>query len=168
MGLAGDLFAIRFRERRCLHLYEDRGRGMKEWQEKEKARAVKLRKKGWSFDRIAKALGRTEMSVRAFIIRENRSPEEKRRQQDQENECRKRNRREGRIRSDYIKTGKVHFNYAKPAERPTPEMMSDRDVRACLPRRDLTAVLLGDPPIGLSALDRPSQRKRPITLASHA
>jgi len=37
--------------------------------------------------------------------------------------------------------------------RPTSEMMRDRDMRAALPHRDLTGILCGDPPIGLSALE---------------
>lgn len=36
---------------------------------------------------------------------------------------------------------------------PTPEMIEDRNVRALLPCRDLTAALFGDPPVGLSALE---------------
>lgn len=36
---------------------------------------------------------------------------------------------------------------------PTPEMIEDRNVRALLPHRDLTAAFCGDPKIGQSALD---------------
>jgi IS30 family transposase len=43
---------------------------------------------------------------------------------------------------------------AEPAlYRPTPEMIRDRDVRAMLPHRDLTAAMFGDPKIGMSALE---------------
>lgn len=37
--------------------------------------------------------------------------------------------------------------------RPTPEMIRDRDIRALMPHRDLTAILCGDPPVGMSALE---------------
>jgi len=40
-----------------------------------------------------------------------------------------------------------------PIGRPTPEMLRDRDARAMLPCRDLTAAMFGDPPVGLSALE---------------
>lgn len=40
-----------------------------------------------------------------------------------------------------------------PIYRPTPEMLHDRDVRSMLPHRDLTGAFLGDPPVGLSALE---------------
>lgn len=45
-------------------------------------------------------------------------------------------------------------NAEEPAiGRPTVEMIRDRDARAMLPCRDLTAAFFGDPPLGLSALD---------------
>lgn len=38
-------------------------------------------------------------------------------------------------------------------ERPSPEQIRDRDMRAMLPCRDLTAAMFGDPKIGMSQLD---------------
>lgn len=43
-------------------------------------------------------------------------------------------------------------DYQRP--RIPPETLADRDRRAQLAHRDLTAVLMGDPPPGMSALDR--------------
>lgn len=37
--------------------------------------------------------------------------------------------------------------------RPSVDLIRDRDVRAMLPHRDLTAAMFGDPKIGLSALE---------------
>ncbi len=41
--------------------------------------------------------------------------------------------------------------------RPTVEQIRSRDLRATLPYRDLTAMLCGDPPLGMSALDARGQ-----------
>jgi hypothetical protein len=41
---------------------------------------------------------------------------------------------------------------------PTPEQLARRDVRSAAPARDLTGALMGDPPLGYSALDRRSAR----------
>jgi len=38
--------------------------------------------------------------------------------------------------------------------RPTTAMLEDRFKRELLPPRDLTGILMGDPPVGLSALER--------------
>jgi transposase-like protein len=53
---------------------------------------------------------------------------------------------------------------------PSPEalrkVLADRNYRRSLPDRDLTAVLCGDPPVGLSALEKRRTRK-PYSIAIH-
>jgi transposase-like protein len=53
---------------------------------------------------------------------------------------------------------------------PSPEalrkVLADRNYRRSLPDRDLTAVLCGDPPVGLSALEKRRARK-PYSIAIH-
>lgn len=50
-------------------------------------------------------------------------------------------------------TGRRAIQYAVKTSRPSPEMLADAARRANAPR-DLTAMLMGDPPRGCSALDR--------------
>jgi IS30 family transposase len=54
---------------------------------------------------------------------------------------------------EYVKYQRVVVDADFRIEIPE-EVLVDRERRAQLTRRDLTAVLMGDPPIGLSALER--------------
>lgn len=45
-------------------------------------------------------------------------------------------------------------------DRPSIEQFIDRDIRMALPARDLTGLILGDPPVGRSALDKKIMKER--------
>ncbi|WP_425991328.1 hypothetical protein [Afipia sp. DC4300-2b1] len=49
---------------------------------------------------------------------------------------------------------RVTIEQVQVSARPSEEQLRQRDAREMLPYRDLTAMLCGDPPIGLSALDQ--------------
>lgn len=53
-----------------------------------------------------------------------------------------------------IKSPRTLDVYVTVASRPSHQQIKDRDARFALPVRDLTAAFFGDPPIGLSALER--------------
>ncbi len=108
---------------------------------------------------MAAKLNRTERSVRAFITRATCTPEQRRKQQDAENAWRRQYRR------DYIRTGYSKEENVRASERPSHDLLRERDRRLSLPCRDLTSAFFGDPPVGLSALDRNPIQKPRITLA---
>lgn len=45
-------------------------------------------------------------------------------------------------------------------QRPSAQQFIDRDIRLALPARDLTGLILGDPPIGRSALDKKIMKEK--------
>lgn len=106
-----------------------------------------MRAQGFTVAEIATALGRKETQVRHRLRWDAITPAEKKRRSEA-SRVRQRMYRAGkqiRARQNVIQETEIH--------RPTLEMIRDRDARAMLPYRDLTAAFFNDPPLGLSALD---------------
>jgi hypothetical protein len=61
-------------------------------------------------------------------------------------------------RTKSLKLGDI----VKPAERPPPAVLAERDHRMAIAPRDTTAAILGDPLPGRSALDRRIMEERPF------
>lgn len=93
------------------------------WTEQDLSRAVAMRADGYTFKEIGQALGRSANATRNKM-----------------NEA-------GLRVSEQPKTHLVDF-------KPSPELLAARDYRLEMEsRRSLGAVLMGDPPVGFSALD---------------
>lgn len=101
----------------------------KRWTKDESDLAARLRREGLSNGEIGQRLDRTAQSVhRHLYTREH--PEQ-----------------------SIVSFRDLDLSCAT-ISRPTPEMMEDRFQRQLMPPRDLTGILMGDPPVGLSALER--------------
>lgn len=102
---------------------------VRQWTEHELSRAVKMRAEGLTFKEVGSALGRSADAVRNKM-----------------NET-------GLHESEQPKTHLVDI-------KPSPEMFAARDRKyEAEARRDLSAILMGDPPAGFSALDAKRQKK---------
>jgi len=114
--------------------------GARPWTQEEIQLALKLAAEGVSQREIGLQVGRSasSVSVKLYFVRMDAAAIETYR----------------RRRSARRKVGNpVVEKSIQVVNRPTPEMIRDRDVRAMLPHRDLTAAMFGDPKIGLSALE---------------
>lgn len=101
----------------------------KKWTKDESNLAARLRSEGIDDAEIGRRLDRTAMSVhRHLYTREH--PEQ-----------------------SIVSMRDLDLSCAV-ISRPTPEMLEDRFRRQLMPTRDLTGALMGDPPVGLSALER--------------
>jgi len=99
-----------------------------------------------SIAEIAELVGRTAYAVEVHIKLRRAGPEKRAQWRKTYNENRRIKTRESEERI-YNHDGAVIF-------RPSPEMFEDRYRRTSMPPRDLTGILMGDPPVGLSALER--------------
>lgn len=113
--------------------------------EAELARLYRMKAQGFTAMEIATALGRKYNTIVCRMKWDSLTPDERVR------------RRERRREWNRKRATRMAANDPKAPEpsigRPTPEMLRDRDARAMLPYRDLTAAFFNDPPLGLSALD---------------
>ncbi len=113
--------------------------------EAELARLYKLKAQDYTVMEIATAMGRKHNTILCRLKWDALTPEQRTERRKQKREWAKK--RVARLDPNDTAT------FEPAIGRPTPEMLRDRDVRAVLPCRDLTAAFFGDPPLGLSALD---------------
>ena len=106
--------------------------GQRNWTTEEVQQAKTLYAEGQSVREIAIAMDRTVDSVRRKLVKLH-APSG----------------RSGRLESSFLHPRAD----AVQAGRPTNEMLRERDIRNAAPVRDLTGLLLGDPPVGYAALD---------------
>lgn len=109
-----------------------------------KDRLLKLQAEGKSRKEIARIVGISYKRVIRQLWWANMSPEKY---------AEKREKLNARRRIA-IKSPRVLDEYVTVASRPSPQQIEDRTRRMSLPARDLTSAFFGDPPIGLSALER--------------
>lgn len=119
--------------------------GTRPWTEHESARAELLKSQGKTCAEVGAILGRTAGSVSMHLYERRMTPEQAQAHRDMKNRSRHRRRVEQSVRP-LDKSIQV-------VNRPTPEMLADRDRREAMPHRDLTGAFFGDPPVGLSALE---------------
>ncbi len=103
---------------------------VRKWTDEEHQRALDMRAKGMSDTEIGSVLGRSRVAVNNRLSG-NRPYWNDRKQ-----------------RPSWFKK-RLKVNIDVP-----PEVLADRDHRSYLVPRDLTAAVMGDPPIGYSALER--------------
>jgi hypothetical protein len=116
------------------------------WSPEEIETAKKMRADKFTFLVIAERLGRTQWSVRARLDREAMTPEQLR-ARDRGNNAR-RSLRNRRPLDD-------HLHLAGPTPEMVAKLLDERDERCAVEPRDLTAILMGDPLPGYSALELP-------------
>jgi hypothetical protein len=116
------------------------------WTEEESAMVMKLRSERAKYTDIAVVMNRSVQSIKNHVARVLIGPEKvaEYRRIAEMNRCSKKRERNG---YDPKRENDVVF-------RPTAEMLEDRFKRELMPPRDLTGILMGDPPVGLSALER--------------
>ena len=105
--------------------------GGRPWTEAEKQTALEHRKTGMKFLEIGRLMGRSRRSVQEKVL-ESMLPFEQRRRP--------------------LSSGEMVGMAQRFA--PPPQVLAEREYRLSQPRRDLTGVYMGDPPIGSSALDK--------------
>lgn len=115
-------------------------RGRK-WTDEEVAALLKLKTNSMPLRTLALRLGRTTTSITEKLRLINMTQHDRQKRRDRINMH-----RYGRYAM------KTHHIVAAP--RPAPDALAERDIRLSIAPRDLTAVLLGDPLPGYSALDR--------------
>ena len=120
--------------------------GSKRWSKHESDRAQRLKDGGKTHREIGKILGRSSQSICLHLYERRMTPE--RLAEHRAMKLRSRNRT-----AKTIETARPLDLGIQTVNRPTAEMLADRDRRAVMPYRDLTSILCGDPPLGLSALD---------------
>jgi hypothetical protein len=121
--------------------------GAKPWTKHESARAERLKSQGKTCAEVGAILGRTAGSVSMHLYERRMSPEKAQAHKEMKN--RSRQRRDSVVpRSDRFLDKSIQV-----VNRPTPEMLADRDRREAMPHRDLTGAFFGDPRIGESALE---------------
>lgn len=114
------------------------------WSQEDSDEAQRMHDAGKTDEEIGARFSRTANGVRTHLQLRRLGPEK---------------------RKQYLRTRNAKRPKTLPTERPldleaavifrpTAEMLADRDRRAVMPCRDLTSILMGDPPIGLSALDQ--------------
>ena len=107
----------------------------------------RLKSQGKTCAEVGAILGRTAGSVSMHLYERRMSPEKAQAHKEMKN--RSRQRRDPVVpRSDRFLDKSIQV-----VNRPTPEMLADRDRREAMPHRDLTSAFFGDPPLGLSALE---------------
>ena len=112
---------------------------MKRWTDEDLQKLVAMRAEGLTFREIGKRLGRDRQTVNYRWYYHNLTPEQKA----ERNWTRTVNRRAKNVAP------------VRPAPcAPPPEIIAERDYRAKLKPRDLTASICGDPPVGFSAYDK--------------
>ena len=112
-------------------------------------RAKALVERGLTFRQAGLELGLTAAQVRNKWRHEMMSPEERKQRSDREKA-----KRRLRPSNAYIGKPKVPLSKQQASSRPSEDLLAERDRRARIAPRDLTAALLGDPLPGFSALDR--------------
>lgn len=118
--------------------------GPRPWSQDESKRAVRLKAQGKTYAEIGVVLGRTAGAVSAHLFERNMTPEKRLKYRKTKDRCPSR---------QYAPTDKPLDKGIQIINRPTPEMLADRDRREAMPHRDLTGAFFGDPPVGLSALE---------------
>lgn len=110
------------------------------WSAEDKATALQMRAEDKDAYEIAAAVKRTPHAVRMMLQKLLMTPEKRER---------------------YLQTERRRYRSRVPDRdadsmdpRPTQTELMDRDRRYALSPRDLTAALMNDPPVGLSALER--------------
>lgn len=116
------------------------------WTENESDMVWSMYGAGYSVQQLAEIVGRTEYAVSVHIKLRRAGPEKRAKWRKTYNENRRLRRYESEERI-YSRDSSLIF-------RPTEAMLSDRLRRELMPHRDLTGILMGDPPVGLSALER--------------
>lgn len=120
---------------------------MRKWSPYEWKRVQTLVARGHSIPSIALMIGRKDYQIRDKIRWENSSAE-------------KREERSAQLRAKRARqaleqqTERVHLEFVKPGKRPGEDLLQERQRRADLKPRDITAAFFGDPLPGYSALDR--------------
>lgn len=102
-----------------------------------------MRQRNWTTEEVqqAKTLYAEGQSVREIALAMDRTSDSVRRKLE-------------KLRAPNGRSTRVHPRAeAVQAGRPTDEMLCERDIRNAAPVRDLTGLLLGDPPVGYAALD---------------
>jgi len=123
----------------------------KPWSDREKETATNLFRQGLSYRDIGLALGRTNTSVEGYF-RWKRMPESERQLRRERARIYAREfRRMMGLAGQGFRKGAANV---VTAMEPDPIAIADRDRRAELSPKDLTALLCGDPLPGMSALDR--------------
>ena len=117
------------------------------WTDEEVERLNSYLAEGLSVPEIASKLDRSIASVHSKIDYMQMTPEEREHKRERHRAYHRQNRSNSR---------NPHHENAQTVMscRPSEEALKERDVRYATPFRDLTGFLLGDPPIGYSALDR--------------
>lgn len=124
-------------------------REYKLWTFVEVTRLRKMLENGESRKHIASVLGMPVQRVIDRIKHENRTPERNRERYERAMALREKNKIDKPRRS----ISHPHGTPVVSTVRPTPEMLEEAYIRSNAPR-SLSATLLGDPPVGYSALDR--------------
>lgn len=117
------------------------------WTKEEVERLNSYLAMGLSVPEIASNLDRDPSSVHNKIYHTQMTPEKR--------EVRRERHRAYRREHSIPMRNWMHENAMTVMScRPAEELLAERDTRYTAPLRDLTAFLLGDPPIGYSALDK--------------
>jgi hypothetical protein len=119
------------------------------WTFVEITRLRKMLEEGKSREHIASILGMSVQRVSERIKQENTSPEQKRAKYERAKALREKNKTEKPRRL----VSHPRYDAVLPHGRPTAEMLEKAHLRSIAPR-SLSATLLGDPPVGYSALDQ--------------
>lgn len=116
------------------------------WTEEDIATLDRMLAQGYCNAEIAPKVGRSKYAVQTYRRDRARTDEDKAAKRRRANEL-------ARLRNDKPKTGRLAFG-ERIIDRPTPDILRERDRRLALPPRDLTAAFCGDPLPGYSALER--------------
>lgn len=116
------------------------------WTEKRLEYLALLKAQDLPIQEIADLIGVTKRTVENRFYWDRMTPEGR---------IKRRQNINARRRELHAKTDKrITVEQVQVAARPSEEQIKQRDVRNAMPYRDLTAFMLGDPPIGFSALDQ--------------
>lgn len=120
--------------------------GAKPWSKHESNRASRMKEQGKTHAEIGNILGRSASAVSMHLFGKRMTPDRLQEWRDKRNLCPSRRR--------LPPSERPLDKSIQIINRPTPEMLADRDRREAMPHRDLTGAFFGDPKHGLSALDQ--------------
>jgi hypothetical protein len=125
----------------------NKGKKLQRWTDEELQLLNKMYLAGDSRKMIAEALGSTLERVKHRLRWEMTNG-------DMREQRRKRSYMRRLQRCKDERKAAVPYSCVSAGPRPVPQMIDDRDQRSAAPARDLTALYMGDPPVGYSALER--------------
>lgn len=118
------------------------------WSEEDIATLHRMLAKDYCNAEIGLALGRSKYAVQTYRRDQARTEEQRAIRRARANELARDTKKNTARRAAMCSYGE------RPADRPSIDLLLERDRRLALRPRDLTGVLMGDPPIGESALER--------------